>query len=32
MQIGLLVEKHKVYIPKDGKPMPALDANGHEIN
>ena len=28
---GLLVEKHKFYIPKDGKPMPALDENGSEI-
>lgn len=28
---GLLVEKHKFYIPKDGKPMPALDVNGFEI-
>ena len=28
---GLLVEKHKFYIPKDGKPMPVLDENGPEI-
>ena len=28
---GLLVEKHKFYIPKDGKPMPSLDANGYEV-
>ncbi len=28
---GLLVEKHKFYIPKDGKPMPVLDENGSEI-
>jgi hypothetical protein len=28
---GLLVEKHKVYIPKDGKPIPALDESGHEV-
>ncbi len=29
---GILVEKHKFYIPKDGKPMPALDVNGNELN
>jgi hypothetical protein len=28
---GLLVEKHKFYIPKDGKPMPSLDVNGYEV-
>ena len=28
---GLLIEKHKFFIPKDGKPMPALDENGSEI-
>jgi hypothetical protein len=28
---GLLVEKHKFYIPKDGKPMPPLDVNGYEV-
>lgn len=28
---GLLIEKHKFYIPKDGKPMPALDVNGYEV-
>ncbi len=28
---GVLVEKHKVFIPKDGKPMPALDVYGHEV-
>jgi hypothetical protein len=28
---GLLVEKHKFYIPKDGQPMPALDVDGREI-
>jgi len=28
---GLLIEKHKFYIPKDGKPMPALDVEGHEL-
>ncbi len=27
---GILIEKHKVYIPKDGKPMPSLDVNGYE--
>jgi hypothetical protein len=27
----VLVEKHKVYIPKDGKPIPALDESGHEV-
>lgn len=26
-----LVEKHKLYIPEDGKPMPVLDENGYEI-
>ena len=29
---NVLVERHKIYIPKDGKPMPALDVNGHELN
>jgi len=28
---GELVEKHKLYIPKDGKPMPVLDDEGHEM-
>ncbi len=28
---GVLVEKHKIFIPKDGKPMPALDVNGNEV-
>lgn len=28
----IIIERHKIYIPKDGKPIPALDANGHEIN
>lgn len=28
---GLLVERHKLYIPKDGQPMPALDIYGHEV-
>jgi len=27
----ILVEKHKVYIPKDGKPIPPLDESGHEV-
>lgn len=26
---GSLVERHKFYIPKDGKPMPVLDFDGH---
>ncbi|MGH2563394.1 MAG: hypothetical protein ACRDE5_02695, partial [Ginsengibacter sp.] len=28
---GVLLEKHKLYIPKDGQPMPALDINGNEL-
>ena len=28
----IIIERHKVYIPKDGKPIPALDVNGYEIN
>lgn len=28
---GNLIEKNKVFIPKDGQPMPALDAQGNEI-
>ena len=28
---GLLIEKHKFFIPKDGKPMPVLDADGGEV-
>lgn len=28
---GVLMEKHKIYIPKDGKPIPALDEYGHEV-
>ena len=28
---GVLMERHKVYIPKDGKPVPALDEYGREI-
>jgi hypothetical protein len=28
---GILVEKHKFYIPKDGQPMPALDVNGYLV-
>ncbi len=27
----IIIERHKFYIPKDGKPMPQLDANGYEI-
>ena len=27
----VLVEKHKLYIPKDGKPIPALDEYGREV-
>jgi hypothetical protein len=27
----VLMEKHKIYIPKDGKPIPALDEYGHEV-
>lgn len=27
----IIVERHKFYIPKDGKPMPALDKEGNEI-
>lgn len=27
----ILVERHKVYIPKDGKPAPALNVNGYEV-
>ena len=27
----IIVERHKFYIPKDGKPMPPLDAEGYEI-
>lgn len=27
-----IVERHKFFIPKDGRPMPALDINGYEIN
>ncbi|MEO7120723.1 MAG: hypothetical protein ABIY62_06475 [Ginsengibacter sp.] len=28
---GLLIEKHKLYIPKDGQTRPALDMNGREL-
>ena len=28
----IIIERHKIYIPKDGRPVPALDATGHEIN
>ncbi len=27
----VIIEKHKVYIPRDGKPIPALDQEGNEI-
>jgi len=27
----IIVERHKFFIPKDGKPMPALDINGNPI-
>ena len=27
----ILIERHKFSIPKDGKPMPPLDKEGHEI-
>ena len=26
-----IVEKHKFYIPRDGRPMPLLDVNGYEM-
>ena len=26
-----MVEKHKLYIPRDGKSTPALDVNGYEL-
>lgn len=28
---NILIEKHKLYIPKDGKAAPALDINGYEV-
>ncbi len=28
---GVLIEKHKVYIPKDGKIIPPLDEQGYEV-
>lgn len=28
---NIIIERHKFYIPKDGRPMPQLDANGYEI-
>lgn len=28
---AVLIERHKVYIPQDGKQMPSLDINGNEI-
>lgn len=27
----IIIERHKFFIPKDGKPMPPLDREGHEI-
>jgi hypothetical protein len=27
----IIIERHKFYIPKDGKPVPALDRDGNEI-
>ncbi|MDQ2719165.1 MAG: hypothetical protein M3Z26_05325 [Bacteroidota bacterium] len=29
---SIIIERHKVYIPKEGKPIPALDENGNELN
>ncbi|MEO8412201.1 MAG: hypothetical protein ABI472_01020 [Ginsengibacter sp.] len=29
---NVLIERHKIYIPKDGKPMPGLDVKGRELN
>lgn len=31
MDNKIIIERHKIYIPKDGKPMPALDVNGYEM-
>ena len=28
---GSLIERHKIYIPKDGKPIPALDEQGYQL-
>jgi hypothetical protein len=28
---GILAEKNKIYIPKDGKPIPPLDERGYEV-
>lgn len=28
---GVSIEKHKFYIPKDGKPIPPLDVQGYEL-
>lgn len=28
---GVIIERHKFYIPQDGKPMPLLDVNGYEV-
>lgn len=27
----IIIERHKIYIPKDGKPVPSLNEYGHEI-
>lgn len=27
----IIIERHKLYIPKDGKPMPALDIDGYPL-
>lgn len=28
---GVITERHKVYIPKDGRPIPPLDVQGYEL-
>lgn len=28
----ILIERHKIYIPRDGEQMPSLDVNGNHIN
>lgn len=28
---GIIIERHKIYIPKDGKPIPPLDVDGNEL-
>jgi len=27
----IIIERHKFFIPRDGKPMPSLDVNGHPV-